>query len=737
MELDVLYLADLRFPGGTSTSLKYDLRACKRAGLRAGIIPVSSPVFARNRVLNRALLEEIKATGTVIVPQNERPRTRLALLYHPSLLDNRVLFRTGFDADVFCLVVHQPTRDRRGRLYYRTGNWQSLAADWFGHDLRLLPVSSIVRSDLVQHGFAHALHDGEWTNLIDPDDFPQKQIRSLKRPLIVGRHSRADPEKWPAPQVALACYPETPDFEHRMLGVSQDYLDEFETLPWNWKIFPFTSQPVSDFLQGLDIYSYYHSDRWTEAFGYNVLEALAAGLPCVLPHYMEETFSDACFYAEPSAAPQVYERLGGSRSLMEKASGKARSFAASHFGLDQFARKFEQVAGVRKTRSRVVPGSHGTPSTPVVMVVTSNGIGLGHLSRQLAIAGALGPAVKVVFFSLSEAIEIARSMGYLAEFRPFHRRLELDVDAWNGYFFQELREALGHYRPSLVLFDGNLPYVGLVDALESYGKSHNVWIRRGLWRTPQPESIVREVYFDAVIEPGELCEALDLGYSKVTPDSVATVDPVIMTRPQELFGRQAARRALDLPEEATLCLVQLGSEANFDMSLPRELLFDFLDRHPEIIAVDVRSPLHIGEHSDVHDRLLFRKVFPLGKHLKAFDFAVCAAGYNTFHENLAAALPTLFIPNSNPESDVQESRALHGSLAGWNLACTADDPYEIETQLGQLLDPDIRRMLSAECARKTGCWDGAWQIARFLRVLAQLPANPLEDCGGKRKGKPE
>lgn len=45
MEFDVLYLADLRFPGGTSTSLKYDLRACKKAGLRAGIIPLCSTFF--------------------------------------------------------------------------------------------------------------------------------------------------------------------------------------------------------------------------------------------------------------------------------------------------------------------------------------------------------------------------------------------------------------------------------------------------------------------------------------------------------------------------------------------------------------------------------------------------------------------------------------------------------------------------------------------------------------------
>ncbi|PVB59420.1 glycosyltransferase [Labrenzia sp. 011] len=721
MELDVLYLADLRFPGGTATSLRYDLRACRLAGLRAGIVPLSSPLFPRSLVPNSALLAEIQATGTVIVPQNERPRARVALLYHPSLLDRTVHVHAGFDADVFYVVVHQPTRDRRGRSYYRTGTWAGLAADWFAQDLRLLPVSDVVRRDLARQDLSHALHPCNWTNLIDPADFPQKRTGEVKGPVTIGRHSRPSRDKFPSPQVTLACYPRGPDFNHLMMGVPQDFLDEFETLPSNWQIYPFSSWPVSEFLRSLDIYSYFHSDTWIEAFGYNVLEALATGLPCVVPHYMNETFSDACFYADPEEAPQLYDRLRSDRALREEASSRARDHVVSRFALDQFARKFENVAEAPRVSSPASPVKRETSEKPVVLSVTSNGIGLGHLTRQIAIAEALGPAVNVVFFSLSEAIEVARSMGYLAEFRPFHRRLQLDVEEWNGFFFQEMREALSHYRPALVLFDGNMPYSGFTDALDSYGKSYCAWIRRGLWRTPQPESIAREGAFDVIIEPGELCEALDLGYSSVNPDNVARVNPVLMTQPHQLLDKTAARRALELPENATLCLVQLGAEANFDMSLPRELLFDFLDRHPEVIAVDVRSPLHATGHADIHERFLLRRLFPLGRYLKAFDFAVCAAGYNTFHENIAAALPTLFIPNSNPETDDQDARALHGARAGWNLASTADDPYEIETQLRKLLDPEVRQTLSLACGRKTGCWDGASQIARQLRIQARLP----------------
>ncbi len=729
MELDVLYLADLRFPGGTSTSLRYDLRACRRAGLKAGIIPVASPIFSRNRVLNLSLLSEIQATQTVIVPRDERPKARVALLYHPSILEERVRFRTEFDAGNSYMVVHQPTRNRRGQPYYKTEQWPALAADWFGQELRLLPVSDVVRKDLIANGLSHMLHDGNWQNLIDPADFPQKTPRAPGGPMIIGRHSRPSLDKWPSPGVALACYPENPAYAFRMLGAPQDYLDQFETLPWNWQVLPFTQKSVAQFLQGLDVYSYFHSDTWIEAFGYCVLEALATGLPCVVPHSMEDIFSDACFYAEPAQAPQIYERLQSSRPLMEKTARKARAHVEARFGLDRFPDKFNSVADRPSPlrRKRAVREKPARPTAPVVLTVTSNGIGLGHLSRQLAIAKALGPRVNVVFFSLSEAIEIARSMGYLAEYRPFHRKLQVDVETWNAYFFQEVREALSHYKPCLTLFDGNIAYAGLVDALESYGKCTSAWIRRGLWRTPQPSSLSRERFFDAVLEPGELCEALDAGHSRPDPEGVARVNPVLMTQPGHLFTRATARRALDLPADAILCLVQLGSEANFDMSLPRQQLLDFLDRNPDVVAVDVRSPLHVGNDAPLHERLLMRKIYPLAQYLKAFDFAVCAAGYNTFHENIAAALPSLFIPNSNPEMDVQEARAEYGARSGWNLTCPADDPFVIETGLTRMLDPDLRVEMSAACQRKTGCWDGARQIARQLQILAQLPENLLPD----------
>jgi len=50
------------------------------------------------------------------------------------------------------------------------------------------------------------------------------------------------------------------------------------------------------------------------------------------------------------------------------------------------------------------------------------------------------------------------------------------------------------------------------------------------------------------------------------------------------------------------------------------------------------------------------RYFPLANVLNAFDAAICAAGYNSVHEELAAKIPTLFVPNIRG-TDNQAARA--------------------------------------------------------------------------------
>jgi len=47
MRLDILFVADVRFEGGTSTALAVEIRAAARAGFKTGLLAVKGPLLRR------------------------------------------------------------------------------------------------------------------------------------------------------------------------------------------------------------------------------------------------------------------------------------------------------------------------------------------------------------------------------------------------------------------------------------------------------------------------------------------------------------------------------------------------------------------------------------------------------------------------------------------------------------------------------------------------------------------
>src|SRR5699024_98164 len=75
------------------------------------------------------------------------------------------------------------------------------------------------------------------------------------------------------------------------------------------KLTDFGGMSVPDFLNGLDFWSYYHSDDLRESFGMAIVEAMSAGVVVILPHYMEPNFGDGAIYAQPDEVQGIVSRL--------------------------------------------------------------------------------------------------------------------------------------------------------------------------------------------------------------------------------------------------------------------------------------------------------------------------------------------------------------------------------------------------------------------------------------------
>jgi glycosyltransferase involved in cell wall biosynthesis len=706
---DIVIIGDVRFPGGTSAAIAAEIEAQARAGFRTAVLAIKAPVLKFPHPIHpqvRALLELGKAE---LLDPETLVEAGLAVVHHPQVLTNLPVSPLRVRAEHHLLVVHHPPFDSEGKPFYDWRRIDQNAAALLGRPVPWAPVGPAVRAQLASMPLAAPLWPGDWHNVLDPSAWAVDRAPNARSVLTVGRHSRPDLLKWPATRdETLLIYPPTPEFRIRVLGSDPAVARFLAPLPANWELVPFGGLDVRQFLGGLDAYAFFHHPRWVEAFGRTLIEAMAAGLPVLLPEPFHGLFGEAARYVAPDeAATALYEWLEDPAARYEQGE-KAKAAVASRFSFDRHVERVAAIVGRPAATTR-----RPRPTSRVVLFFTSNGVGLGHVTRALAVAKRCGDDVEPVFVTLSQAAKLIDEAGYAVEYLPFHAYLGADVNRWNHYLAAELGEMVRYYDPRVVVFDGNTPYSGLIRALQSAERGWAVWMRRGFWRPGSgAAALERESAFDAVIEPEDLADVVDRGPTAKQRGRTLRVPPIRLLDPPDLLSREEARRQLGLPVEGLCVLLQLGAGTNFDFGAVRERVLARLATVPDLGVAMLESP--IG-HEAVADggsvRLL--RVFPSSKYLHAFDGAVSAVGYNSFHELVLSGTPTLFVPNEHPMMDDQRARAEHAERMGWALAVRTAEIYRLGEKLDRLLDPEERDAMRGATGRLSQR-NGAVDAARIL-----------------------
>ncbi len=348
-------------------------------------------------------------------------------------------------------------------------------------------------------------------------------------------------------------------------------------------------------------------------------------------------------------------------------------------------------------------------AAPVVLQMTTNGTGMGHLSRQVAIGSALAPAADPVLFSLSTAIAQVLGAGSAAtgghgtprgEYAPSYHRNWMPVPEWHGYLRDRLVALARETGARVVGFDGVVPYLGLLRARALLPDVAFVWFRRGMWRPGTNAAALRAApFFDAIVEPGDLAAAADRGATTRRTDAIR-VAPVTAMGRLALLDRADALRGLGLEPDRPAVLVNLGGWAHrprrpgagWWSSAAGTVVQQLLAGTDWQIAL-VRTPILVEEvRAAQTDRLhVIGNVYPLAAYLNAFEAAIAEAGYNGFHELLLAGVPTLFVPKST-RTDDQAARGRWAAATGVGLF--APDRADVPLQLSRLLDPKVRSDLS-------------------------------------------
>ncbi|MBW3667471.1 MAG: UDP-N-acetylglucosamine--LPS N-acetylglucosamine transferase [Actinobacteria bacterium] len=340
------------------------------------------------------------------------------------------------------------------------------------------------------------------------------------------------------------------------------------------------------------------------------------------------------------------------------------------------------------------------PDRPSIILATSNGTGMGHLARQLAVGMAGAAEAQITLFSFSMALPVVTTETITGEYCPGPDRGWIPAHSWDRYVADRLAALAREVGADVIAFDGVAPYRGVTLAKRQVPDAAFVWLRRGLWREGVNRSqLWKSSLFDLIIEPGDLASSGDRGPTADRDDAVR-VPPIGLLEVVERLPREQAAEALGLDPHRPILLLTLGSGRIGEVAEPGAVVIEETLRKPRWQVCVVTSAIaRLQIPADAADRVRpVSGVFPLVRYLDAFDAAVSAAGYNAVHELIPAGIPTLFLPNTMTRTDDQEARARVVAERGIAIAA-GDKGLGLREGVARLLQEDTLSELRHQIAR--------------------------------------
>lgn len=573
------------------------------------------------------------------------------------------------------------------------------------------PTNRWVRAAIEKLDMPVPMEAADWRPSVGQPEWPTRTPGTrLQLGMVVQAGSDAAPD---LQEHLAALLPDAAQVDIHLFGMVASDLAKSLKLRASVTVHAATDIDMARFLALVDVLACFPSEPGEAMPEAAIGLAMAMGRVVAMPPPFRPHFGPSLLYC---AAHEIVEQavtLLRDPAVASAAREKTLTEAPLQFSRSAHAERLTRLARCKPTARSVRPRK----SRPSILFVPSNGVGLGHVSRLLAIANRLQRDCDTAFATLAQAASIIDGFGHIAHYLPSLSDTGAEKEDWDAWFRLELERLIDLHDADLVVFDGNTPTPGLVHAALSRPPCRLAWVRRGMSKAASP-NLHLSGRFDLIIEPGELADAYDHGATAARRHEVKRVPPIRLLDVKDLLPRATARAELGLDQSQPAALIQLGAGAHrnvVEMTDAAVRALQGLDGVQIIIAEWENSvvPLSFWPGTKVLSG------FPLSRFAHAFDFSISAAGYNSFHEAIEFALPTIFVGNSHPALDDQVARASMAQEAGAAIELPEDELYQLPALCQLLLEAPVREVLRERCralSRPNGAVEAAELIARLARA---------------------
>lgn len=330
-----------------------------------------------------------------------------------------------------------------------------------------------------------------------------------------------------------------------------------------------------------------------------------------------------------------------------------------------------------------------------ILFMPTNGGGLGHLTRTLAVARRLKqmyPNVEIIFFTTSFALHLIAQEGFLAYSFPSMNYFAKDIKE------KEIDNAIENQIMSIVkmhnidtlVFDGVFPYACLVNAIEKLGSLNTIWIQRGMHKSGKSETILkREKYFNLILVPGEGNLNANLFNNQ---GKWRHCPPIIYLKKEELLPREAVLSMWNLDPNKKTVFIQLGEGLGYDVN---SLIYKVVKqlKNKENLQIVLGESIIAQKRYNFDPNIFIIRDYPNSIYFNAFDFAIINSSYNIFHETIYFGVPSIIFPIKETGTDDHFARASIADKLGTGFVFHDFNEMEFDQAVSQLLNPRINKKM--------------------------------------------